>query len=155
MERISEHLSRLEQLDANARTLFDWYEKAFSVAGTALLLLPSAFYYAFNLGALIPISAGVTLMFSLLSCIAMLAAYLLVRVEDYRVGPAGVRDKKIALWKRYRRLSPANAAAHHDAALTSVRLGQRRRVLASIESQHDLGFPNPLVTEQILGKEHL
>ena len=128
---ISEHLDRLEQLDASTRTLFDYYEKAFLVGGAAFLLLPSALHYALSLGVLIPISPGITLMFSFLSCLAVLAAYLLVRVEDYRVGPAGVRDKKIVLWKRYRNLKPANAAAHHDAALTAVTLHQHRRQLCT------------------------
>lgn len=125
--RISEHLDGLDQLNVNTRTLFDWYEKAFPVAGITLLLFPSALYYALNLGSLIPISGGVTLMFSLLSCFAVLAAYLIVRDKDYRVGPAGVRDKKIALWKRYRRLNPAKAAAHYDAALSAVQVNQYRR----------------------------
>ena len=154
---ISEHLDRLEQLDTRTRVLFDWYEKAFSIAGAAFLLLPSALYYALNLGALIHISAGITFMFSLLSCVAVLVGYLLVRVEDHRVGPAGTRDKKIALWKRYRRLSPANAAAHHDAAqpsISDVRINQRcRRVWAPNGVGQDPAFTSTPAPKEILGKE--
>lgn len=123
---ISERLERLEQLDETTRSLFDWYEKALPIAGAALLTLPSAIYYALSLGSLLPISAGVMLMFSLLSCLAVVVAYLIVRDKGYRMGPAGVRDKRISLWKRYRRLNPAKATAHHDAAQAAIRITQPR-----------------------------
>ncbi|MGF1472476.1 MAG: hypothetical protein ACFB50_12160 [Rubrobacteraceae bacterium] len=122
---ISERLERLDRLDANTRSLFDWYEKALPVLGAALLTLPPALYYALG-GSLLPISVGVVLAFSLLSCLAVVAAYLIVRDKDYRVGPAGIRDKRIMLWKRYRHLNPAQAAAHHDAAQAATRITQRR-----------------------------